>query len=234
MLVNVPWKSISVRLEQSLKALSPMESMAPAAETDLREVQPLNMDAGTFVNEAGNETLVKEVQSLNTLTIVSLKATPSGNSMLLRDFALVKVAFPEMSLSVDGRLISKRLLHPLTIEPALISSTPSSKVSFSSALAFCSMQLKSLMEPGIQSSLTLTNFEKNHPLSFSSVSGRSSCSTSSAVVPPENLRLVTLYASPSCSIEAGTLALVTPLSATIHVISAVPSTAVSHVYVTRS
>ena len=137
-----------------------MELMDPAAETDLREVQPLNMDMGIFVNEAGSETLVKEVQSLKMLKMLSLKETPSGNSMLLRDAALVKVAFPEISLRVDGRLISERLLHPLTIEPTLISSTPSSKVSFSSAPAFCSVQLKFLMEPGIRSSLTLTNFLK--------------------------------------------------------------------------
>ena len=206
-----------------------MESIGPGAETDLREVQPLNMDMGIFVNEAGSETLVKEVQPLKMPKMLSLKVTPSGNSILLRDTALVKVEFPEMSLRVDGRLISERLLQPFTIEPTLISSTPSSKVSFSRELAFCSMQLKFLMEPGMRSSLTLTKFLKYHPLSFSSVSGRSSCSTSSAVVPPENLRLVTLYASPSYSIEAGTLTLVTPLSAAIHLISAVPSTAVSHV-----
>ena len=120
-----------------------MESIGPGAETDLREVQPLNMDMGIFVNEAGSETLVKEVQPL--------KVTPSGNSILLRDTALVKVEFPEMSLRVDGRLISERLLQPFTIEPTLISSTPSSKVSFSRELAFCSMQLKFLMEPGMRS-----------------------------------------------------------------------------------
>lgn len=80
-----------------------MELMDPAAETDLREVQPLNMDMGIFVNEAGSETLVKEVQSLKMLKMLSLKETPSGNSMLLRDAALVKVAFPEISLRVDGR-----------------------------------------------------------------------------------------------------------------------------------
>ena len=229
MLVSVPWKSISVRLEQFSKALSPIASMGPAAETDLREVQPPNMFEDIFVTEAGSETLVNDVQSLSRLPTLSSMTTPSGSVMLLRDSAPEKAPVPEISFRVDGRLISERLAHPFTIEFALISSTPSSKMSFSSASAFCSVQLKFLMEPGIRSSLTLTNLEKFHPLSFSSVSGRSSCSTSSAVVPPENLRLVTLYASPSCSIEAGTLTLVTPLSATIHVISAVPSTAVSHV-----
>ena len=206
-----------------------MESIGPGAETDLREVQPLNMDMGIFVNEAGSETLVKDVQSLSRLPTLSSMTTPSGSVMLLRDPAPEKAPVPEISLRVDGRLISERLAHPFTIEFALISSTPSSKMSFSSASAFCSVQLKFLMEPGIRSSLTLTNLEKFHPLSFSSVSGRSSCSTSSAVVPPENLRLVTLYVCPPCSIEAGTFTLVTPLSATMHLISAVASTAVLHV-----
>ena len=234
MLVSVPWKSISVRLEQFSKALSPIESMGPAAETDLREVQPPNMFEDIFVTEAGSETLVNDVQSLSKLPTVSSMMTPSGNSILLRDSAPEKAPVPEISLRVDGRLISERLLHLFTIEFALISSTPSSKMSFSSALAFCSVQLKFLTEPGIRSSLTLTNLEKFHPLSFSSVSGRSSCSTSSAEVPPENLRLVTLYVCPLCSIELGALTLVTPLSATMHAISAVPSTAVSHVKVTPS
>ena len=228
MLVSVPWKSISVRLEQFSKALSPIESIDPAAETDLREVQPPNMFEDIFVTEAGNETLVNDVQSLNKLPTVSSMMTPSGSVMLVRDSAREKAPVPEISLRVDGRFISERLLHPLTIEFALISSTPSSKVSCSSVSAFCSMQLKFLMEPGIRSSLTLTNFEKFHPLIFSSVSGKINCSTSSAVVPPENLRLVTLYVCPSCSIEAGTFTLATPLPATMHAISAVPSTAVSH------
>ena len=139
---------------------------------------------GIFVNEAGSETLVNDVQSLSKLPTVSSMMTPSGNSILLRDSAPEKAPVPEISLRVDGRLISERLLHLFTIEFALISSTPSSKMSFSSALAFCSVQLKFLTEPGIRSSLTLTNLEKFHPLSFSSVSGRSSCSTSSAEVPP--------------------------------------------------
>ena len=109
MLVSVPWKSISVRLEQFSKALSPIESMGPAAETDLREVQPLNMDMGIFVNEAGSETLVNDVQSLSKLPTVSSIMTPSGNSMLLRDSAPEKAPVPEISLRVDGRLISEAM-----------------------------------------------------------------------------------------------------------------------------
>ena len=126
-----------------------MDSISLTAVTDVREVHPSNMCEGIFVTEAGNDTLVRDVQPSSTPVMVSAKTTSFGNSMLLRAVAPSKAPDPEIVLRVEGKLISERLLQPLTIMLALISSTPSSKVSFSSELEFCSVQLKSLMEPGI-------------------------------------------------------------------------------------
>lgn len=88
------------------------------------------MEDGILVRDPGNVMLFREIQSLKTLPILSLKATPSGSSMSSRALAPLKVAFPEMTLRLEGRTISLSSLQPLTMEPALISSTPSLKTSF--------------------------------------------------------------------------------------------------------
>lgn len=104
-----------------------MDSISLSAVTDVREVHPSNMCEGIFVTDAGNDTLVRDVQPLSTPVMVSAKATSFGNSMLVRAVAPPKALGPEIILRVEGRSISERLLQPVTIELALIFSTPSSK-----------------------------------------------------------------------------------------------------------
>ena len=87
MLFNVPGKSIPVKLEQVRNAPSPMDSISLSAVTDVREVHPSNMCEGILVTEAGNDTLVRDVQSSNTPVMVSEKATSFGNSMPVRAVA---------------------------------------------------------------------------------------------------------------------------------------------------
>ena len=127
MLVNVPGKSMPVKLEQFRNAPSPMDSISLTAVTDVREVHPSNMCEGIFVTEAGNDTLVRDAQPSSTPVMLSAKTTSFGNSMLVRAVAPSKAPDPEIVLRVEGRSISERLLQPLTIMLALISSTPSSK-----------------------------------------------------------------------------------------------------------
>lgn len=64
-----------------------MDSISLSAVTDVREVHPSNMCEGIFVTEAGNDTLVRDVQPLSTPVMVSAKATSFGNSMLVRAVA---------------------------------------------------------------------------------------------------------------------------------------------------
>ena len=89
-----------------------MDSISLSAVTDVREVHPSNMYEGILVTEAGNDTLVRDVQSWNTPTMVSEKATSFGNSMPVRAVAPSKAPEPEIILRVEGRSISERLLQP--------------------------------------------------------------------------------------------------------------------------
>ena len=108
--------------------------MVPLAVTFFRLVQPANILLLIFVIEAGS--------TISSRAVHPLKVEPwvisifSGRVIVVNSVALLKVPVPLSFIKVLGRRMVFRLEQPETIEPPLISSTPSAKVRVSRASIF--------------------------------------------------------------------------------------------------